>query len=334
MRNYKISLAWNPYLGKMKQMGLLVLMVTLLVSCSEPKPAKGTYPDPKGAEVVVLGTIQDAGSPQIGCTKKCCQDLFTTPDPNRKVVSLGIIDREAHKMWMIDATPDFTFQVSLLNVHAGTESDRLPDGIFLTHGHIGHYTGLMYLGKEAINATNVPVYAMPRMKAFLENNGPWSQLVLNNNIDIQGLTDGMPILLSKNVKIIPFLVPHRDEFTETVGFRIEGPNKKLLFIPDIDKWDKWSKSIIGEIAKVDYAFLDATFFDSKELGGRDMSGIPHPFIVESMELFDDLPKSERQKVHFIHFNHTNPIIDINKTQHMSVISGGYQIAKIGQTVKL
>jgi len=29
-------------------------------------------------------------------------------------------------------------------------------GIFLTHRHIGHYAGLMYLGKEVIGAKDLP----------------------------------------------------------------------------------------------------------------------------------------------------------------------------------
>eukprot|EP00957_Ditylum_brightwellii_P156501 11911053-Ditylum_brightwellii.AAC.1 len=66
---------------------------------------------------------------------------------------------------------------------------KTPDGIFLTHAHIGHYTGLMYLGREALGAVDVPVYAMPRMRSFLKNNGPWSQLVSLGNINIQNLEE-------------------------------------------------------------------------------------------------------------------------------------------------
>ena len=47
----------------------------------------------KNVGIVILGTCQDAGSPQINCQKKCCEDLHSHPDPNRMVVSLGLIDK-------------------------------------------------------------------------------------------------------------------------------------------------------------------------------------------------------------------------------------------------
>jgi len=310
---------------------LLLLGVS---SCSNQEQVSIASPAPNEISVVVLGTIQDAGSPQVGCMRKCCQNLFTNPDPSRQVVSLGLIDRENSRMWMIEATPDFTSQVRRLNVQAGTEFDKLPDGIFLTHAHIGHYSGLMYLGKEAIGSSEVPVYAMPRMKLFLEENGPWSQLVSERNIEIQVIEDGVPIQLSANIVIIPFSVPHRDEFSETVGYRVAGPDKTLLFIPDIDKWSEWQTSIIKEIQKVDYAFLDATFYDGNELNNRDMSEIPHPFVVESMALLKDLSPEDKSKVYFIHFNHTNPLIDESSPEYASVLKNGFKVAEIGQMINL
>ena len=42
---------------------------------------------------------------------------------------------------------------------------------------MGHYSGLMHLGREAANTSKVPVYAMPRMLEFLAKNGPWNQLL-------------------------------------------------------------------------------------------------------------------------------------------------------------
>ncbi|WP_259367224.1 MBL fold metallo-hydrolase [Cellulophaga baltica] len=104
---------------------------------------------------------------------------------------------------------------------------------------------------------------MPRMKKYLETNGPWSQLVLNNNIKLTPIENEESISLSQNITVTPFVVPHRDEYSETVGYKIQGPNKTALFIPDIDKWNKWDKSIVEEIKKVDYAFLDATFYSGK-----------------------------------------------------------------------
>jgi pyrroloquinoline quinone biosynthesis protein B len=129
-------------------------------------------------------------------------------------------------------------------------------------------------------------------------------------------------------------VPHRDEFSETVGYRISGPNHSALFIPDINKWELWERSISDEIDNVDYALLDATFFDGDELPGRDMSEIPHPFVVESMALFDPLPAAERSKIWFIHMNHSNPLLDSNSNAYRRVIEAGYNVAHEGLQLPL
>ena len=284
--------------------------------------------------IVILGTVQDAGSPHIGCEKECCASLFISPDPTRKVVSLGLIDTENKKTYLFEATPDITEQVKTLKQYASWDANELPNGIFLTHAHIGHYTGLMYLGKEAINAKAIRTYAMPKMKGFLETNGPWSQLVSNENIVLYPLENQKEILLAPNLKVIPFTVPHRDEFSETVGYRIIGPNKSALFIPDIDKWEKWETNITAEITKVDYAFIDATFYDGEELNTRDISQIPHPFVSESMALFQRLTKEEKQKIYFIHFNHTNPLLDPKSEQASHVLANGFNIARFGDRISL
>ncbi|MFB1022252.1 MAG: MBL fold metallo-hydrolase [Vicingaceae bacterium] len=284
--------------------------------------------------LVILGTIQDAGSPQITCKKSCCEGLFEDPDQRRKVVSLGLIDALNNTTYLFEATPDIGSQVKKLTQLETNSESEMVDGIFLTHAHMGHYTGLMYLGKEAMDAKNTPVYAMPRMKSFLENNGPWSQLLVRENIHINALRSDSSVQLSNGLKVTPFLVPHRDEFSETVGYKIEGPNKSALFIPDIDKWEKWSKDIVTEIRKVDYAFLDATFFDAKELNNRDISQIPHPFIIESLEKFGDLNKIDKQKVIFIHFNHTNPVIDRTSKAYKLTTLKGFRIAQINEQFEL
>ncbi|MEM9835955.1 MAG: MBL fold metallo-hydrolase [Bacteroidota bacterium] len=277
-------------------------------------------------ELVVLGNVQDGGSPHIGCQKECCRALFSQPDPNRMVVSLGVVDTIAQMKWLFEATPDLTRQTKYLRQYAnfGTE---MPDGIFITHAHIGHYAGLMFLGREALGGEKVPVYAMPGMRRFLQSFGPWNQLIDLKNISLRPLTADSMVTLSARVQVQPFLVPHRDEYSETVGYRIIGPHKRALFIPDIDKWDKWSTPIEDAIAEVDYAFLDATFFDANELNNRDMSEIPHPFIVESMERFFTLSSTEKEKVHFIHLNHSNPALDPQSDASERIRAAGFKVAR-------
>jgi len=288
---------------------------------------------PGQTSMVVLGTIQDAGSPQIGCTKDCCKNLFNLPNHSRQVVSLGLFDPTKKISYLFEATPDISKQLRFLKSYSKTATD-LPNGIFLTHAHIGHYTGLMYLGKEAMNTKQLPIYAMPKMKTFLEQNGPWSQLVSQQNILIQDLSNNQPLRLSDSLSVTPILVPHRDEYSETVGYIIKGPSKQLLFIPDIDKWEKWSQNINALISHVDYALIDATFFDASEINNRPISEIPHPFVIESMERFKSIPLKDKQKIHFIHFNHTNPLLEEQNEITKKVLKSGFNIARRGNTFQL
>ena len=278
--------------------------------------------------LILLGTLQDAGAPQINCNKKCCQGLFEQADLVRRVSSLGLLDFNTQKKYLFDATPDISKQLHALKKASPIATSSIVDGIFLTHAHIGHYTGLMYLGKEAVNATEVSVFAMPKMSSFISNNGPWSQLVTNRNIALQPLVANQPISLSPTLQVTPFLVPHRDEYSETVGYLIEGPHKKALFIPDIDKWNQWELNLATELKKVDYAFLDATFYSAKELGNRDMSQIPHPSVLETIQTLKDLSMEERAKVIFTHFNHTNPLLDITSEATKKVLALGFKIGRI------
>lgn len=284
--------------------------------------------------IVILGTVQDAGSPQIACKKDCCRELFKNPDKNRKVVSLGLVDPENNSKYLFEATPDLPEQLHLLDQLLPENNNRIPDGVFLTHAHIGHYTGLMYFGKEAMSAEGVQVFTMPTMKTFLETNGPWNNLVSNKNILLEELMNDSTITLTSNLRVTPHKVPHRDEYSETVGYTIQGPNKKALFIPDIDKWSKWGKNITEVIKKVDYAFIDATFFDGEEINNRDISEIPHPFVIESMKRFDHLPLEEKNKIIFIHFNHTNPLLDATSLQSREVEKNGFRIARMNNVFKL
>ena len=324
----------------MRNYHIFFLMI-FIISCADNKSSTETSGEEikkevniKNTSIVILGTIQDAGSPQIGCNKKCCINLFENPDNSRQRVSLGLIDLPNNKTYLFEATPDIGQQMKMLTKYEKQSEKEIADGIFLTHAHIGHYTGLMFLGKEAMDAKNTPVYVMPRMKDYLINNGPWSQLVLRKNVILYEMENESAIPLSKNIQVTPFLVPHRDEYSETVGYKIQGPNKTALFIPDIDKWDKWDKNIIEEIKKVDYAFLDATFYSGKEINNRDITQIPHPFIIESLEKFKDLDKQEKNKVIFIHFNHTNPVIDQNSEEAKAVIDLGFRIGKNADVFEL
>ena len=294
----------------------------LFFSCQEKKEiATANIIEPY---ILVLGNAQDAGYPQIACQKECCQRVYKNPEFKRLVSSIAIVDPISNESWIFDATPDLPAQTKILSTHLISEK-QLPDGIFLTHGHIGHYTGLMFLGREALGANKMPVYVMPRMEDYLKSNGPWNQLIELNNIDLKPVRKDSTFTLNERISVTPILVPHRDEFTETVGYIIHKKNKKALFIPDIDKWSKWDRNIIEYIKDVDIALLDASFFKNGELK-RDMNEIPHPFVEESMLLFESISDKDKGKIHFIHFNHTNPLLIEGSEAQKTVLKNGFKIA--------
>lgn len=275
----------------------------------------------------ILGVTQDAGYPQAGCYQAHCVSGWKDADLRRGAVSLGLIDPKSHKKYLFEATPNLPEQLYKLELEA--PSDRFEfSGVFISHAHIGHYVGLMYFGQEVMGSTNIAVYSMPRMLKFLQTNGPWSQLVSYKNIILKPLQDGKILNLGQ-LKVTPFLVPHRDEYSETVGYRIVGPNKSAIFIPDINKWHQWKTDIAALIKTVDYAFLDASFFADGELPGRDMSLIPHPFVTETMTTLQHISRENRNKVWFIHMNHTNPLLNPMSPESQKVNSAGYNIAVEG-----
>jgi len=279
----------------------MILALVVFTSCGTNDNPKAIEKDasredmvPNGPFAMVLGTVQDGGYPQAGCKKECCKPPWSDPEKRRWVSCIAIIDPVSNERWIIDATPDLREQIHMLNDFIPT-SDLGINGIFLTHAHIGHYTGLIHLGREVMGTDSIKVYAMDRLRNYLIGNGPWSQLVNLQNISLRSLKSDSTVRLNARITITPFSVPHRDEYSETVGFRVEGPERSIIFIPDIDKWEKWEQDILALIRKVDIALLDGTFYDIGELPGRDMSDIPHPFIVESMKLFNSLEKGDRRE---------------------------------------
>ncbi|MFT3827692.1 MAG: MBL fold metallo-hydrolase [Chitinophagaceae bacterium] len=294
---------------------LLLLVITLKINAQQPY-------------IQLLGTAQDAEYPQMGCTKDCCREAWRNDSLRRWVVSFALVDPVEKKWWLFEATPDIKYQLQLFHQLNKGQYSFLPEGIFLTHAHIGHYTGLMQLGREVMNTSNIPVYTLPKLKNFLESNGPWSQLVKLNNIALQPLQADSGFTINSRIRVTAFTVPHRDEYSETAGFRIEAGNRKILFIPDIDKWEKWNRNIVQETASADIALVDATFYDINELPGRNIREIPHPFVTETTTLFKTAPAAVRSKLYLIHFNHTNPLLR-NDSIRKAILQQGFHIAEQG-----
>ncbi|MEA2238843.1 MAG: pyrroloquinoline quinone biosynthesis protein [Thermoanaerobaculia bacterium] len=278
----------------------LLLLLFATACASAPPPATSPY-------ALVLGVAQDGGYPQAGCNRADCIAAWRDPRLRQRVASLAIVDPQSRQRWIIDATPDFGAQLRSLE-EAAPRADGAPllDGILLTHAHIGHYLGLAQLGREVLGAHSIKVYAMPRMRDFLAHNGPWDQLVKLHNIEIAPLEDGVEVALNERIHVTPLRVPHRDEYSETVGFLVRGPSRTILWLPDIDKWEKWSTPLETILERVDAAYIDGTFFEASELPGRDLREIPHPLMTETMTRLAATPL--RAKVRFIHLNQSNPLL--------------------------
>jgi pyrroloquinoline quinone biosynthesis protein B len=301
---------------------ILNLVTFLIISISVNSQSEYIY---------ILGNTQDAGLPHIGCQHPFCEDSFNVYEEHY-TTSIAVVNSDIKKYILFEATPDITFQLNNLKQNIFDEF-LLPESIYITHAHIGHYTGLMYFGREALGAKDLMVRVLPRMSYFLQNNGPWSQLVDINNIKIKEINFGSSTKELANIDVTPVQVPHRDEYSETAGYIIKGKNKKALFIPDIDKWEKWDRDLSQIAKEFDFLLIDATFYDSKEIN-RDISEIPHPLVTETIDLLSGLSKENRNKVYFIHMNHTNMMLDPESELSRLVLSKGFNIARLGQKLYL
>ena len=293
--------------------------------------ASPSVSDRSPVRAVVLGITQDGGVPHIGCRQPLCVAARRDPARRQRVACLGLIDDVSRQRFVIDATPDLASQIDSLNGERAPDNPKRPvDGILLTHAHVGHYTGLMYLGREALGADHVPVLATPRMAAFLRENEPWKQLVTLGQIEVREILPGREVAMG-HFRVTPVLVPHRGEISDTVAFRVRGPSRSLLYVPDIDKWEKWDLGIADEVAGVDVALLDGTFEDAAEVPGRSLAEIPHPLVGETMALLS--APALRGRVHFIHLNHTNRLLwDADAVR--GIEARGFRVARDGEAFPL
>ncbi|MEP6993514.1 MAG: MBL fold metallo-hydrolase [Acidobacteriota bacterium] len=291
------------------------LLFALLLARSAPTPRP---------EAVVLGIAQDGGVPHPGCHQALCVQARRDPLKRRAVASLGLVDPESGKRFLIDATPDFREQIERLG--------GLPDGILLTHAHIGHYLGLAQLGREVLGAKGIPVYCTPSMARFLRENRPWSRLVALENIAIHEIEPGTELALTANLGVTAIRVPHRDEDSDTVAFIVRGPHRKLLWLPDIDKWEKWDRALEDFLQDPTLvACVDGTFFSADEIPGRSIAEIPHPLVPETIARIAGRDLAGR--LFFVHLNHTNRLL-WDASARRRIAEKGWGVAKEGQRIPL
>lgn len=297
----------------------LALGLALAISVP-PSPAV------RGPEAVVLGIAQDGGVPHAGCHQPVCVAARSDPSRRRLVASLGLLDPASGKRFLIDATPDFAEQMERLG--------GLPDAILLTHAHVGHYLGLAQLGREVLDAKKVPVFVTPSMASFLQRNGPWRRLVELGNVEIHEIAPGREFALSPDIAVTAIRVPHRDEDSDTVAFLVRGPGRKILWLPDIDRWQKWDRRLdefLEDPALT--AFVDGTFFDADEIPGRSLADIPHPLVPETMALVEAISPRPKGRIVFIHLNHTNRLL--RDAEALAALERrGFSIAREGERIAL
>ena len=280
-------------------------------------------PSSESPWLIVLGTAQDAGVPQAGCLKACCDWARSDPSRRRLPACLGIVDPRNRKRWIIDCTPSFPEQLALLDRHS--DPDWGLAGIFLTHAHMGHYTGLIHLGREAMDIRDITLWCSSKMRAFLRANAPWAGLLNDGNVTPREIIDGEPFALSKGVSVLPYQVPHRAEFTDTYAFLFSGDRQRLFYFPDIDSWDGLTFDIDNILKAGDTVLLDGSFFSEEELPHRDMALIPHPLVTDTVGRYANKPYD----LVLIHLNHTNPIWRASPQQEW-IMSQGAVVGERGQ----
>jgi pyrroloquinoline quinone biosynthesis protein B len=239
---------------------------------------------------------------------------------------------------LIDATPDIKHQLHMLAPVLGPHPDRpdrlrQPDGIFLTHAHMGHLAGLAQLGPEAMAVQHLPVYAAAGLITLLRGTPLWRPLLAR--LDLVPVAAHEPVILAPDLWMTAIPVPHRDEWgAGTMAFHLQGPARSLLYLPDIDAWEQWPAAR-ARLAAVDVALVDATFYSLDELGGRATTRSPswqpvHPLVPHTISLFADVPG----QLVLTHFNHTNPVLDWGSEERRAVLTAGVQIAQSGQVFNL
>lgn len=308
----------------------------------------------------VIGLAQDGGLPHAGCACDRCQEAREDPSRAAFVASLAVIvpagepnAAESHdRVFLIDATPDLRGQLDLLADVRDTpegRADRSPvDGVFLTHAHMGHYTGLMFFGFEALHTQGLPVWCTPRMGEYLRTSGPWSQLVSKENIELREVRPrvmnvdpeqraaGDVVDLGGGVTVTPLKVPHRDELSDTVGYVIAGPSRTVLYVPDTEPWRTWDEPL-GDVLdrlRIDVAILDGCFYSADELPGREASSIGHPLMVDTMDVLKAQAGSGSVRVLFTHLNHSNRAFTPGTPERDTVENRGFSVVKQGMEIDL
>ncbi|MFV1969638.1 MAG: MBL fold metallo-hydrolase [Acidimicrobiia bacterium] len=273
--------------------------------------------------LIVLGSGQDGGAPQLGHRSSISE--------SRTASSVAVVSASGAVV-LLDASPDIRVQSRMLleSPLYPTGRESLVDSVFITHAHMGHYTGLLHFGNEAAATDRVPLFGSRRFVNFMEENEPWATLLTAGNLDPIPI-DTTSITIDHTLAVAAITVPHRDEFSDTVAFSVEVDRSPwLLYLPDIDDWQSWDDAE-SEIARHDIAILDATFSASDELPDRDITSMRHPLVPDTIARFAHLTADT--DIVLTHINHSNALGNRTATITRKATDAGFTVAYDGLTLE-
>jgi len=292
-----------------------------------------------GVSVTILGTAQDGGIPQAGCSCQRCLDAHRDLKLRKYPVSLGILGVDGTKH-IIEITKNLSEQ---LVIWTPEKNDLfIPETVSITHLHLGHIEGIGQLGKPVMGLREVDVYLSPKNKDVFDNRSDIVLMEDEGNIRTHSKNFYHPFEPKDgcgfSLQFIP--IPHRSELGDNAAIIIKVEGKSILFMPDQDSWsdtlDYHSKENIRDFLKmfdIDEALIDGTFWSMDELPRRDISKIPHPTIQETIQLLGRKREGDPE-ISFLHLNHSNPVNDLGSEQRKVVEENGWKISEIGDVLKL
>lgn len=264
----------------------------------------------------ILGSVQDGGVPHLGCECEVCE-AARDDCRNEKFVASVLLKENAKDdsvRYMIDASPDIRRQI---------KGDYL-DGVFVSHGDLGHIAGLLYFGHESANISSLPTYATEKTYEFLRKNDPYRLLLDRENLRVNEIEDGDEIDIQGGV-IEVMEVEHSALSTDTIAFKIRGEEKTVYYLSDIDEWSPAVKEAIQE---ADIAIIDGTFWSRDEIDRYEE--VPHPPIRETMDLMENYTT----EIYFTHMNHTNPVLREDSEERKELEERGFGVVEEGTTFEI
>jgi pyrroloquinoline quinone biosynthesis protein B len=292
-----------------------------------------------GVSVTILGTAQDGGIPQAGCSCRRCLDAHRDLKLRKYPVSLGILGVDGTKH-IIEITKNLSEQLVIWT--PDKNELFIPETVSITHLHLGHVEGIGQLGKPVMGLREVDVYLSPKNKDVFDNRSDIVLMEDEGNIRTHSKNFYHPFEPKDgcgfSLQFIP--IPHRSELGDNAAIIIKAEGKSILFMPDQDSWgetlDYHSKENIRDFLKmfdIDEALIDGTFWSMDELPRRDISKIPHPTIQETIQLLGRKREGDPE-ISFLHLNHSNPVNDLGSEQRKVVEENGWKISEIGDVLKL